>query len=587
MRSLGPRAAIGLVLLVALVATGCAASPDIAQSVGERAIDDPRATSAPTETVSPRSEERQGELALPTVAASPTDSATPSPIAIPSPTATPTATPLPSPTPTPTAIPSPTATSTATPVEDVLDEALAASQLVAVNCPSEAQAAQLTCWIATLPVNVRSPRSGETVEILIAFVDNGDPLGVGPVVYLQGGPGVGAVSTASRFVGIRHDVLLVDQRGTGFSTPKLDCAEVDGLWQSEHTDIQAERLTEQQIFDAYEACRDRLIAAGISFNDFNTTAAATDYELIRRLMGYESWSLWGISYGTRTALTIMRDYPDAVRATVLDSVVPFEVDFFATLPENAVRAFEALDAACDATTCAIDHGDFFTNLSELTLRLNETPIVIAATRPNGGGSFPFRVDGAELLSLVFTQLYSTRSLPSLPRQISRADYGGIEELVASYVRRRDPTQIDLAEGLYYTTWCREEFPFHNALADDSLLGELSPLFGTALGEALSSSGTDRLCNIFAVAPADALYDQPIKSEIPTVVFAGAFDPVTPPTWSFQVSQALGDATFIELDDHGHGMATTCPADLRVAFLANPDAELDKTCVAGVTGPNFD
>ena len=52
---------------------------------------------------------------------------------------------------------------------------------------------------------------------------------------------------------------------------------------------------------------------------------------------------------TIAALTAMRDHPEAIRAAVLDSVVPFEVDFFATLTANGLRAFEALDAASSAS----------------------------------------------------------------------------------------------------------------------------------------------------------------------------------------------------------------------------------------------
>lgn len=569
-REVGQRLVAALLPLV-LIAAACAASTEVANVTPAETVEPVRAP-APTAVPEPAAEETQ-------TPATPTVAPTPSPTPEPSPT--------PVPTPSPTPVPTPSPTATAVPVVDVLDVALAASQLVDVSCPAEAQAAQVSCLLATLPVDVRSPDASGTVELMVALVDNGDPLGIGPVVYFQGGPGVGATANAPRFVGAQHNVLLVDQRGSGFSSPNLDCPEVDGLWQAQRTDNESERRSDEQIYGAYEECSDRLVAEGISLNDFNTTAAATDFELIRRLLGYESWSLWGISYGTRTALTVMRDHPDGVRAAVLDSVVPFEVDFFATLPENALRSLEALDRACDATSCATDHGDFFTNLSDLTLRLNDVPVVVTATRPTTGETFPFRVDGSELISLVFTQLYSTRSLPSLPRQISRSDFGGIEELVASYVQRRDPNQVDLAEGLYYTTWCREEFPFHDSLADDSLLVEVEPLFGSALEDALSSEGTGRLCEFFAVDPADASYDQAVQSDIPTVVFAGAFDPVTPPEWSSQVAQVLSNATYVELADHGHGMSTACPRDLRNSFLVNPTADLDTSCVNEVAGPSFD
>ena len=425
---------------------------------------------------------------------------------------------------------------------------------------------------------------------MVALVDNGDPNGIGPVVFLQGGPGVGAITQAPRFVGAAHDLLFVDQRGTGYSAPKLDCPEVDALWEAQHSDDVAVRLPDDSgatLHAAYGECATRLRAEGIEFEDFNTTTAAVDIELLRQLFGYDQWSLWGISYGTRLGLTIMRDHPAGVRAAVLDSIVPFEVDFFATIPENAFRAIRALDVACEADSCVDDHGDFLDNLSALVLRLNDEPVVVTATRPGSGTTFPFRVDGQELINMVFTQLYSTRSLRSLPRQIARADFGGLDEMVATYVSRRDPTQLDLSIGLYYTTWCREEFPFYDETVDDALLDELEPLFGDAAADSLSSDGVDTLCAIFSVEPGATLDDEPLVSDIPTLVFAGAFDPITPPDWSQQVAAALLDVTYVEMPDHGHGMATPCPTRIRVAFLIDPSAPPDTTCVAEAMPPDFE
>ncbi len=504
-----------------------------------------------------------------------------------SPEATPTAMTDPTPGPAEPRPPTPAPTPTAAPA--TITDLVAMSRLEPTDCPADVRAAQVSCSVATLPRNIDAPRAGETVELMVALVDNGDPNDVGPVVFLQGGPGVGSVTRAPNFVGAGHDLLFVDQRGSGYSTPKLNCPEVDDLWEAQFSDDPDVRLSDDGgLLDAaYVECARRLLSEGISFDDFNTKSAATDIELVRQLFGYDEWTLWGISYGARMGLTIMRDHPDGVRSAVLDSIVPFEVDFFATIPENGLRAIAALDAACDAGQCTGDHGDFFENLSDLVLRLNDDPVVVTATRPGSGETFPFRVDGKELVNMVFTQLYSTRSLRSLPRQIARADYGGFEEMVANYVTGRDPTRFDLSIALYYTTWCHEEFPFYDPSADDVLLDDLAVVFGDAVTEALSSDGLERLCKAFAVAPSDPVDDEPLISDIPTLVFAGAFDPITPPAWSRQVADRLTNASYVEMADHGHGMATACPATIRLSFLQDPLAQVDTTCADQTGGPDFD
>ena len=568
--------AFALWVVVSLFLAGCTWGDS------ERAI-----ATAPDPAASPTP---QAVAEQPTPRGEPTATPDLDPIPDPAVTATPRPAPTPDPavTATPRPAPAPTADNAGLASES-LDAALALSALRPVECPEAARVDQVACSLARLPLRADDPDPSEMIELMVATVDNGGHGGIGPVVFLQGGPGVGIVSGASRFVGIDHDVILVDQRGAGSSEPKLACPEVDVLWLAEHTDDDSMRLTEgdEHYLDAHQRCRDRLASEGINFDDFNTEAAADDIALLRLLLGHESWSLWGSSYGTRVALTIMRDHPEGIRAAVLDSVVPLEVDFFATIPENGLRAIAALDQACDATSCTEHHGDFRENLASLTRQLSETPAAVTVTRPSSGEQFQFRVDGAELLNIVFTQLYNRASLPALPRQVSRSGFGGLDELVAAYVRRRDPERLDLAIALYYATWCREEFPFHDEVYDDELLADMEVEFGVAFADAFESHGLDGLCGVFDVESSTEVDDETVSSTIPTLVFAGAFDPITPPQWSRQVADALDNATYVELPDHGHGMITACPRSIRVEFLRAPHEPVDLSCVDQIGGPDFE
>jgi len=569
------------VLFAVIVIAGACASTAETTGPAPSIQDDRPATTAPVATPAP----------TPPVETTVEPTPEPPPTAVPTVAPVPTATAVPpaTATPVPTATATPEATVTPEPVPPPLGDALAMSTLTSVACPADVAGNQVTCAVATLPLNPFSPDPSETVTLMTALVDNDDLSTIGPVVFLQGGPGVGSVTNAKRFAGRSHDVLFVDQRGTGYSIPKLDCPEADENWVGQFSNDPAVRLPNAGTarIAAYRQCSQRLANQGVDLNAFNTAAAAADIELLRQLFEYEQWSLWGISYGTRLGLTVMRDYPDGVRAAVLDSIVPFEVDFFATLPENAFRSITALDGSCDDTVCAEAHGDFLENLAEVAQELNQNPAIVQATRPSSGTRFPFRVGGTELIDMVFIQLYSTSSLRALPRQISRADFGGIEELVASYVSRRDPEAIDLAIGLYYATWCREEFPFYDSSVDDAILAELQPAFGTAFSDSLSSDGLEQVCEIFKVSPAGVLEDQPLVSDIPTLVFAGAFDPITPPQWSRQVADQLTSVTYVEMADHGHGMSSVCTATIRFAFLQSPSDTPDISCALTTPGPAFE
>ena len=65
-------------------------------------------------------------------------------------------------------------------------------------------------------------------------------------------------------------------------------------------------------------------------------------------LGYDEWNLYGISYGTRLALTVMRDDPEGVRSMILDSVYPLEVNLYTSVLDNVDRAFTTLFTACES-----------------------------------------------------------------------------------------------------------------------------------------------------------------------------------------------------------------------------------------------
>ena len=62
-----------------------------------------------------------------------------------------------------------------------------------------------------------------------------------------------------------------------------------------------------EILEAKAACRDRLDAAGINLSAYNSAASAADLNDLRQALGYESWNLYGVSYGARLALTATPD----------------------------------------------------------------------------------------------------------------------------------------------------------------------------------------------------------------------------------------------------------------------------------------
>ena len=79
---------------------------------------------------------------------------------------------------------------------------------------------------------------------------------------------------------------------------------------------------DELLIHAGQACHDRLVQHGVDLSAYNSAATAADIEDLRVVLGYSKWNLYGGSYGSRIALTVMRDFPQGVRSVILDSAIP-------------------------------------------------------------------------------------------------------------------------------------------------------------------------------------------------------------------------------------------------------------------------
>ena len=71
--------------------------------------------------------------------------------------------------------------------------------------------------------------------------------------------------------------------------------------------------------------------------------------------------------------------------------------------------------------------------------------------------------------------------------------------------------------------------------------------------------------------------------MPTLLLAGTYDPVTPPSWAEQAAGGLSSSRTVVVDGAGHAVidAGPCPQQLIVSFLRDPGAVLagSPTCTA--------
>jgi pimeloyl-ACP methyl ester carboxylesterase len=414
-----------------------------------------------------------------------------------------------------------------------------------------------------------------------------------PVILLSGGPGSSALALAGYIfsagigeVTARRDLILFDQRGTGESDPALNCPEREAIT----AQLLAPGLTLDQssalALEAYHQCHDRLVAEGINLAMYNSAASAADVNDIRRALGYEQINLYGTSYGTRLALTVMRDHPEGVRSVVLDSVYPPQFDLYTSLPANAERAITALFDACAADAdCAARYPNIKAKFYALVNQLNESPQVVTITDPNTGQPVDILFNGGLLIDTVFVGLYPPFFIGRVPLLISEVERGNYYSSL--------PARLQLyfdqssARGMQLSVQCHEEIPFGSIKMLDSqsqsVQAEVKNYFRSGL------QGLYQTCAFWGAGQPDPVENQPVSSDIQTLLLTGRFDPITPPEWAAQAAQTLSHSTVYEFPNSGHWQVRygRCPVGIMLAFLQDPFNTPDGSCIDGLGGVNFE
>jgi pimeloyl-ACP methyl ester carboxylesterase len=319
------------------------------------------------------------------------------------------------------------------------------------------------CGYLVVPENRKRPDS-PLIRLHVAIFRNrsGSPV-PDPVVHLAGGPGSSSLDVASYLFsrGLdaileQRDFILFDQRGTGYSQPRLDCPERTQLTAALLGGSLSPEQTQEAILDAFRRCRERLTAEGIDPSVYNSAASAADLNDLRIALGYEKLNLYAVSYGTRLALTLMRDYPDAIRSAVLDSVYPLQVNLYTALAPNADRAFNVFFDRCAAdASCNSSYPDLRLVFYGLVDELNTHPVTVPLLV--GGAEQNIRLDGGLLIDVLFVGLYNpavTASMPQMIFDIRQGDYGILRDRLALYFDDSG------ALGMQMAVQCAEEFPFN-------------------------------------------------------------------------------------------------------------------------------
>ena len=391
-----------------------------------------------------------------------------------------------------------------------------------------------------------------------------------PVVIVPGGPGalfnppVAYVMDGLATLRRRREVIIIDQRGVGRSTPRLVC-------QAEPADDGAG----QRRLSSFE-CLQRLKARGVDPAAFNTEETARDLRDLRLALGLAAWNPMGASYGSRVVLRLAQIDPTGSRATVAMAALPIAPSLARAdnaLFRRALLARLFQDCAAEPA-CAAAYGDLAAKFAEIQALLKNgtraspeakdvVEHLIAVERRTGG-----------IAAALIRRLDWAEELPHLPRAVAELhaflaggkllSHARIDAIYGLAMPRRLPP-IDNTL-IYVTTRCPED-----------VLPSASP------GE---QRGRRDACAAFTPAP---VTDTPPGLAPRVLVLTGAYDIRTLTGWADEIAERFTGAVVARFGDTGHDVSYRHPCGnaLMNAFVDEPAAKLDLSCVAQHARPKFD
>jgi pimeloyl-ACP methyl ester carboxylesterase len=455
-------------------------------------------------------------------------------------------------------------------------------------CPfTPAAGLSVDCGFVQVPEDRTRPE-GRMIRLAVAIFRSPLPATRPPLIFLGGGPGSFVladfgprVSTSlAQDLTSSRDFVMFDQRGVGFSQPSLYCQE---LVDHKYLQLVSNPSRAQAIEDHVEAafaCRDRLAAAGIDLAAYNTKASAADVNDIRIALAYGAIDVWGLSYGTRLALEVARDFPGAVHSLVLDSAKPPQVNQLVDQAANAERAFRVLFDGCSANpACSAVYPDLEPHFYALVAQLNATPATYFAQNPRTGVVYNVVLTGDGLVRTLNEALVQAFLIPLVPFVIESVRSGDFTLMSqATSLLSFDDSH---STGMFYSVSC----------ADDASRTSLQQVLAARrnvrpeIAHSLYEDSRLRICAGWGASQTLPAAAAPVVSDVPTLILAGEYDPLTPPSYATVAGRTLRSSRSFVFPAVGHNAqrASPCAHSMMMDFLADSTGP-DASCIAGMGPP---
>ncbi len=428
------------------------------------------------------------------------------------------------------------------------------------------------CATVKMPLDHRGKVDGD-IDVFVAVIPAlSSQVLDDPLVVFSGGPGQATsdlgsmVGAAFKSIREHREIILIDQRGTGKSTP-LRCED-----------------TQETVYDAAKhIAAMRVCRANYDFavEYFTMANVIADSHAILEALGYKQVNLWGVSWGTRSAVHYLRRYPDSVRTVIVDGVLPPDIGVFETSPISATRALNLLYEACrlDAA-CASAYGDIEHTINELIAKATDSAIIYIGADPVTGEQVTQAIGFMTLVQNIRAILYTPQQATMLPMALNKLNQGdgrAFMELTASGAMMSKSMYI----GATLSLLCGEEVP------------RMTPERAKEIGANHITQDTyyqywRTACKAWPSLPGEDDIHTALVSDVPMLILSGELDPITPPLMGEHLAKTFSNSRHLIVEGVGHNVSYQgCIPKLLGTFVKEADASvLEEGCLDKMKRPAF-
>lgn len=387
-----------------------------------------------------------------------------------------------------------------------------------------------------------SVAASNLIEVPFVRFRSSSPDPAVPLIFLNGGPGqesLGAdIAQFLPFVEtLPFDLILVEQRGVGYSRPRLDCANSYSLDPGRPLDLASLRIAERR---HAQSCAKFWLGKGVDLSGYNAREMAADIDALRRALGYEKINLLGGSFGSHHGIAVLRYFGDNIHRAVLSAVEG--PDHTIKLPGTIQRYLELLDEMAQADPdLSAQMPSFLGAMATVLDELEKKPVTVMVANPGGTGDIAVTVGKLDLQLVTAAGMGRTGFLRSLPKRyhaMVNGDFSWLGRTALDYRTNRGGglmgTLVDCASGASDSRRARVEREAGNTL----------------LGNAINGVQFD-LCDVVGSADLGTEFRGELVTNVPILLVSAGLDPRTPASNVEEIQSGLAHSQHYILDGVSH------------------------------------